>query len=151
MRIFLLLLSILTAADSFCQSHTPSREVEATDDGIIVTYRFNGGVIQDDPLRSDAQLWKIPGFTQNEIAGEPSVPFKCDMFSIPDNVEVNVELIDSAFTGSAVLKVGNHVTTTKPVGNVVIDGADIKIKGRNVEIHPGTAVINSKVSINPQD
>lgn len=41
MRIFLLLLSILTAADSFCQSHTPSREVEATDDGIIVTYRFN--------------------------------------------------------------------------------------------------------------
>ena len=48
------------------------------------------------------------------------------------------------------VKVGRSVTTTKPEGDVVIDGADVMINGGDVEIHPGTTIINSNVLINPQ-
>ena len=103
MRIFLLLLSILTAADSFCQNHTPSREVEATDDGIIVTYRFNEAFYQEDLLHEGATFVKIPGFALCNIAGKPCVPFKWDSFVVPDDVEVNVALIDSAYTNTTLV------------------------------------------------
>ena len=48
------------------------------------------------------------------------------------------------------VKVGTNVTNIKPVGNVVIDGADVMINGGDVEMHPGTTIINSNVLINPQ-
>lgn len=48
------------------------------------------------------------------------------------------------------IKIGHSVTTTKPEGDVVIDGADVVIQGGDVELHPGTTIINSDVLINPQ-
>ncbi len=78
------------------QNCTPSCDVEITDDGIIVTYQFHGGLHQEDPLHPGAKFWKIPGFGMNDVASEPAFPFHWDTFAIPDNVEVNVEVIDSA-------------------------------------------------------
>jgi hypothetical protein len=47
------------------------------------------------------------------------------------------------------IKAGRNVTTTKPEGDVVFNGANIVIQGGNVELHPGTTIINSNVEINP--
>lgn len=54
------------------------------------------------------------------------------------------------YVNSSVLKIGNNVTTTKPVGDVIINGANITIKGNKVELHSGTTIMNSNVEINPQ-
>ena len=48
------------------------------------------------------------------------------------------------------IKVGRNVTNTKPVGDVIINGADVMIQGGDVELHPGTVITNSNVLINPQ-
>ena len=62
----------------------------------------------------------------------------------------NETITDSRTYVGKNIKVGRNVTTTKPVGDVVIDGADIIINGGDVELHPGTTIINSNVLINPQ-
>lgn len=99
MRHFSMLLLLLSfPITSLGQVFAPTREVEATDDGIIVTYHFHGAYHQEDPLRAGARFWKIPGFDQNDIAGAPAIPFKWDMFAIPDDVDVLVEVLDSAYT-----------------------------------------------------
>ena len=48
------------------------------------------------------------------------------------------------------IKIGRNVTSTKPEGNVAIDGANMVIRGGDVELHPGTTITNSNVVINPQ-
>lgn len=98
MRRYLFIISLLLSANCMGQDFTPTRDVEATDDGIIVTYRFNGGLQQDDPLHPGAKFWKIPGFALNDVAGQPAFPFHWDTFVIPDDCEVNVELIDSTYS-----------------------------------------------------
>ena len=61
----------------------------------------------------------------------------------------NETIDDSRFyVNSSTLKIGRNVTTTKPEGDVLFDGADVKINGGTVEIHPGTTIINSNVRIN---
>ena len=62
----------------------------------------------------------------------------------------NETITDSRTYVGKNIKVGKNVTNTIPVGNVVIDGADVVIQGGNVELHPGTTIINSNVQINPQ-
>ena len=52
------------------------------------------------------------------------------------------------YINDSTIKIGKNVTTTKPEGNVVFDGADVIINGTNVELHPGTSIINSNVMIN---
>ena len=46
------------------------------------------------------------------------------------------------------IQIGNHVTYTKPLGDVLMQGADIKIEGEDVWLMPGTTIINSNVEIN---
>ena len=98
MRRLTLFFFLLMALDCIGQGVSPTRDVEATDDGIIVTYRFNGGFHQDDPLHPGAKFWKIPGFALNDVAGEPSYSFHWDTFVVPDDCEVSLTLIDSAYT-----------------------------------------------------
>ena len=43
MRRLTFYISLLMALECMGQGVSPTRDVEATDDGIIVTYRFNGG------------------------------------------------------------------------------------------------------------
>mgnify|MGYP002623828397 CR=1 FL=1 len=100
MRLTTIILITFLALSTCCfgQNCTPSRDVEITDDGIIVTYQFHGGFHQEDPLHPGAKSWKIPGFGMNDVASEPAFPFHWDTFAIPDNVEVSVEVIDSVFS-----------------------------------------------------
>ena len=80
------------------EDYLPYRDIEATDSGIVVTYTFRGGIQQPDPLHQGAKFWKIPGFGLNDNIAEPGFPFRWDSFAIPDDAEVNVTLLDSAYT-----------------------------------------------------
>lgn len=80
------------------QDHTPNRNVEITDEGVIVTYEFHGGIHQQAPLYPNAKFWKIPGFRLNDVAGEPSYPMRWDTFTIPDGATVSIEILDSVFS-----------------------------------------------------
>lgn len=76
----------------------PNRHVEITDNGIIVTYQFYGGVYQQDPLYPNAKFWKIPGFGLNEESGKPSTLLRWDSFAIPNGATAFVEMIDCEYT-----------------------------------------------------
>ena len=52
------------------------------------------------------------------------------------------------YANTSTIKIGMSVTTTKPEGDVLFDGADVKINGGTVELHPGTTIVNSNVEIN---
>ena len=97
-HVILLILSLFMTLNSIGQSFRPTRDVETTDDGIIVTYRFHGGLHQDDPLHPGTKFWKIPGFALNDVAGEPCIPFRWDTFAVPDDCDASITLLDSAYT-----------------------------------------------------
>lgn len=44
--------------------------------------------------------------------------------------------------------IGNHVTEEKPVGDVVIENANVTIQGNSVKLHSGTRINHSRVKIN---
>ena len=46
------------------------------------------------------------------------------------------------------VSVGKSVTSTKPVGDVSIHDANVKIEGKNVVLDAGTSIVNSNVEIN---
>ena len=79
----------------------PYRNVETTDDGVIVTYRFRGGIHQQDPLYPNAKYWKIPGFGLNEESGKPSTLSRWDSFAIPNGSNVSVEVLECEYTDTA--------------------------------------------------
>ena len=79
----------------------PYRNVETTDDGVIVTYRFRGGIHQQDPLYPNAKYWKIPGFGLNEESGKPSTLSRWDSFAVPDGANATVEVLDCEYTDTA--------------------------------------------------
>ena len=68
--------------------------------------------------------------------------FNKNLFIQNENINDNQN-----YFGNRIL-IGHHVTTQKPVGNVVIDNAKVTIRGNKVELHPGTTIIHSNVIIN---
>ena len=98
-RAFTIIIQLCLFVTSYGQTKDciPYRDVEIVDDGVIVTYRFNGAIQQQDPLYPEAKFWKIPGFGQNSIAGEPAYPFRWDSFVIPDGATANLEIVDSTY------------------------------------------------------
>ena len=62
----------------------------------------------------------------------------------------NETITDSRTYVGKNIKVGRNVTSTKPVGDVIINGAEVLIQGGDVELQPGTIITNSNVLINPQ-
>lgn len=75
----------------------PQREVVQQSDGITVCYTFTNAEIQEDPIFSDCILWKIAGFGYNETPKEPSVLFRSDAFSIPNNCVASLEIIEAEY------------------------------------------------------
>lgn len=79
----------------------PYRNVETVNDGVIVTYRFRGGIHQQDPLYPNAKYWKIPGFGLNEESGKPSTLSRWDSFAIPNGANASVEMLECEYTDTA--------------------------------------------------
>ena len=65
------------------------------------------------------------------------------------NLYIQNETINNTrnYVGKNIL-IGNHVTSEKPAGNVLIENANVSIQGNSVELHPGTKIIHSCVKIN---
>ena len=82
---------------NYSEATTPRREVVNVEDGIIVTYYFDNAITQQDLLHPECVMWKIPGFGLNETAGEPSIPFRWDSFTLPKNTTINLEVLDSSY------------------------------------------------------
>lgn len=71
------------------------------------------------------------------------VKISSDGFIQNENINDN-----RVYNNSSTIKIGSNVTTTKASGDVVIDGANVTINAANVELHPGTTIVNSNVIIN---
>ena len=78
------------------RSSLPSRSVEATLDGVRVTYHFNNINLLDDPIFQGASMAKIEGFWPNNEVGEPSFLSRWDTFVVPDK-NATVALVDSSY------------------------------------------------------
>lgn len=77
-------LDLLTGAISNKQvDTTPTRHVEETNDGIIVTYSLTKANLNPDPLFFGSTLWAIDGFETNCNPEEPATLFRSDIFSLP--------------------------------------------------------------------
>lgn len=77
----------------------PVRKVTSLPDGVLVSYEFDNAIIQDDPQCPEAFLFKIAGFGQNGVLGEPAIPIRWDSFSIPDGwTDASVSIVESTFT-----------------------------------------------------
>ena len=100
-RFLIIFLYLCCMTGMYAQDCTPTRDIQETDSGIVVTYWFHGGILQDDPLHPGSKFWKIPGFGLNDTAGEPAFPFHYDTFAIPQGVIPIVEAIDSVYTDTA--------------------------------------------------
>ena len=61
----------------------PTRDVEETNNGVKVTYRFNNIILQEDPLYTNATIVFIDGFYPNCNVGEPAVLSRWDTFVVP--------------------------------------------------------------------
>jgi len=80
------------------ENKTPYRNVEIVDDGVIVTYKFNGGIYQQDPLYPDAKFWKIPGFSLNNESGKPATLLRWDSFAIPEGSVADIKILESEYS-----------------------------------------------------
>ena len=75
----------------------PTRDVEETNDGLIVTYRFSKVLVQQDELYNEASCVKIDGFWLNNRKGEPAILSRWDTFIVP-STDAKVVMIDSIYT-----------------------------------------------------
>ena len=100
-RTIIIYISLCSLLNMVANNFVPYRNVETTDDGVIVTYRFRGGIYQQDPLYPNAKYWKIPGFGLNEESGKPSTLSRWDSFAIPNGANVSVEVLECEYTDTA--------------------------------------------------
>ena len=78
----------------------PSREIEKTNDGFIITYYFDKGFSQYNSIFPGTKLWKVPGFGLTECKGKPAIPFHIDTYTIPNGVKTSVKLLDYTYVDS---------------------------------------------------
>lgn len=100
-RIIIIHMLLCSLLSMVANDFIPYRNVETTDNGVIVTYRFRGGIHQQDPLYPNAKYWKIPGFGLNEESGKPSTLSRWDSFAIPNGANVSVEVLECEYTDTA--------------------------------------------------
>lgn len=79
------------------QETIPTRDVEETDSGIIVTYEFNKVVKHDDLQSAGSSFLSINGFGYYDIPSQPCTLFRWDSFSVPKNIMITVSVIDSSY------------------------------------------------------
>ena len=75
----------------------PERRVSVSPDGVTVTYEFKHAVVLSDPDVADYYLWRISGFGQSVVPGEPDVPVRWDSFAMPEGcASFTVSVLESA-------------------------------------------------------
>ncbi len=79
------------------ESTIPQRTVHFLDDGVLVSYSFNGINISNDPMFITAKRMHIMGLGNNCEQAEPDYPMRWDSFVIPNGKTAVVELLDSNF------------------------------------------------------
>ncbi len=75
----------------------PERNVEYTDDGIIVTYKFRNIGIEEDDIYTGTYRLELPGFIIGNEPGLPALPSGQDSFVVPPYSEPQVSLLHSAY------------------------------------------------------
>ena len=76
---------------------SPTRNVNVTDDGAVVTYDFFDVLTAQDPLYPSYNSLRMKGFTPNYVAGQPDIFFRTDAFYVPIGSHVSVEIIDCTY------------------------------------------------------
>lgn len=91
--------TIISFNDSvYSRATPPQKNVEEVNDGIIVTYKIDNAIIQQDLLYPECSMWKILGFRQNNLLGKPAIPFRWDSFAIPTDIGISIEILDTTYT-----------------------------------------------------
>ena len=83
----------LTSQTSFL----PIRTIENLEDGILVTYKFNDAIIYPNHFYPGSSFWRYQGFGINETPGEPAIPFRTDMFVIPQGYTADINLTEAIY------------------------------------------------------
>lgn len=94
--IMLLGMSLPSVADVI--RNCPARTIEEVSDGIIVTYIFNNPEIVESGYYPNTKYISYDGFGLNDNDGEPCVPFRNDIFLVPNNCNVTISVLDSLYT-----------------------------------------------------
>ena len=81
----------------------PERTVENVADGILVTYEFPSPIIQSNSLVQGTSFLRYNGFGINDIAGEPAIPFRSDLFYIPKGYSTCVDTIEMVYSDTLLI------------------------------------------------
>ena len=81
----------------------PIRTIEEVSDGIIVSYTFNNPEIIESDYYPNTKYISYDGFGLNDNDGEPCIPFRNDIFLVPNNCNVTVSVLDSLFTDTTMV------------------------------------------------
>lgn len=82
--------------------NAPLRNVDQRQDEILVTYKFNNAILQNDPIYPNSTIVKIKGFGLNSSVGEPATPFRKDSYMVPTE-KCKVEIVDSEFVDTSLV------------------------------------------------
>lgn len=93
--ILMICMSLPSAATTY--GHKPARTVEEVSDGIIVTYTFDNPEIVDSEYYEDTKYIRYEGFGLSDGEGEPCIPFRNDTFLVPNDCNITVSVLDSAY------------------------------------------------------
>lgn len=77
--------------------NVPERRVENVADGVIVTYFFKDPIIRPNHLCPGSFLWEYMGFGINDTSGEPAIPFRSDLFYIPNGFITQIDTIETIY------------------------------------------------------
>ena len=78
-------------------SQLPTRNVQITADGYIVTYTFEKTNVINDPLYEGRIMWNIAGFGVEDTPRKPALLYRLDSFTVPDGYDIDVKVIDSTY------------------------------------------------------
>lgn len=94
-------MSLLSSAGTMRDK--PIRTIEEVSDGIIVSYTFNNPEIIESDYYPNTKYISYDGFGLNDNDGEPCIPFRNDIFLVPNNCNVTVSVLDSLFTDTTMV------------------------------------------------
>lgn len=76
----------------------PIRTIEEVSDGIIVSYTFNNPEFVEPEYYPNTKYISYDGFGLDDNDGDPCLPFRNDMFLVPNKCNVTISVLDSLYT-----------------------------------------------------